>query len=94
MAKELEVYEFCEQRWDYYEKRDNGYYPSKHDKLVFNEASEKFQLSVKEVERAFNKIAKLKADMEIGNMTKEQMKEKFKEILEGNKETPWGALKK
>lgn len=90
MSKDFEIYTFCESRWNYYEKRDKGYFPSKHDSLVFEEASRHFNISLEEVEKSFNKIAKLKADQEVKNMTKKQMVDTFENILRNNKETPWG----
>lgn len=88
--KELEIYNYCEERWDYYEKRDGGYYPSKHDNTVLNEAANKFNITSKEAERAYSKISSEKANKMVKGLSKKQIVAKTEEIVRGNKETPWG----
>lgn len=87
---DLEVYNYCEKRWDYYEERDGGYYPSKHDNLVFLDAKEKFNITENEVRNSFNKISKVRANEIVKNMNSEDKKNLLEKIIKNNKETPWG----
>ena len=41
--KDREIFEFCENLYIQLKKQDNGYYPHKHDKLVFQKASEYYR---------------------------------------------------
>ena len=47
--KDREIFEFCENLYIQLKKQDNGYYPHKHDKLVFQKASEYFGICEDEV---------------------------------------------
>lgn len=90
MENDKKIYEFCEKRWDHYERKDNGYYPSKHDSKVLEEAGNEFGITSAEVEKAFNSISAMKANLEVLGLTQEQKLEMARQILKGNKETPWG----
>lgn len=91
--KEIAIHDFCDKRWKFCIDKDGAYYPSKHDKVVLQEAAIEFNITPEEAEQAFQKIAKIKADIEIKGMSKSKMVELFKDIVEGNAETPWGQEK-
>ena len=88
--EKMEIYEACEKRWDVYEKMDGGYYPSKHDELVLKEVAQKYNLDVKKVKEIHDMVSKVKAEIEIKGMSKEQGAKEFEKVLRKNKETPWG----
>ena len=90
---ELSIYNYCRQRWNYYENRDGGYYPSKHDSKVLEETASYFSLSIQEVEDAFNKVDKIKVNEMMKKLTLEQKMQLGVNILEGNAESPWGQEK-
>ena len=92
MIRELEIYNYCENRWDHYEKADKGYYPSKHDKKVLEDASTHFSITVEEAYQSHKLIAKTIADKEMKGLTEEEKVELFEKILRNNKETPWGMF--
>lgn len=87
------VHDFCDSRWEFHINRDGAYLPSKHDKLVLQEAASEFNMTPEEVEKAFQRVAKVKADAEVKGMSKLEMVEMFRSIVEGNAETPWGQEK-
>lgn len=87
------IHDFCDSRWQFYINRDGAYFPSKHDQVVLQEAANEFHITPEEAEQAFQRVAKVKADAEIKGMSKSQMVEMFKDIVEGNAETPWGQEK-
>ncbi|AGK96770.1 hypothetical protein [Clostridium pasteurianum] len=87
---ELKIWEYCENRWDFYKQKDGGYYPSKHDDVVLNEVADKFNISAKEVKCIFNKVSYDKAQDQIKGMTQEQIKNELEKVVRNNKETPWG----
>ena len=87
------IHDFCDSRWKFYVSRDGFYYPSKHDKLVLQEAAQQFNITVEDAEQAFNRVAKAIADTEVKGMSRSQMVDMFKNIVEGNAETPWGQEK-
>lgn len=95
-VNENAVYQFCQSKWDFYQAQDGGYYPSKHDPKVFNDASKKFDITSAEAKKIFNKIdhEHVAAQQDkIDHMSKPQLAEALKKIVEGNAETPWGAQK-
>lgn len=93
---DTDIYNFCDSRWNFYIAKDGSYYPSRHDKVVLQEAAQNFNISTEEAEQAFARVSKEKADAEIKGMSKTQMADLFRQIVEGNAETPWGqeALKR
>lgn len=87
-----EVYQYCQDRWDFYEVKDGGYYPSKHDHRVFEDAAQEFGMTSEAVMKVFDKIDKLHVQQQhIERMSKTQMAQMFDNIVKGNAETPWGA---
>jgi len=57
---DMQIYDYLQQRWDYYEVRDGGYYPEIHDDMVLSQASDKFGMSVKTILDIFTKVDKVK----------------------------------
>ena len=49
--RDREVFEFCEKTFEELKRQDNGYFPHKHDKEVFNRASAQFGIGVEEVDK-------------------------------------------
>ena len=52
--KDRDVFEFCEKLFEKLKKQDNGYFPHRHDKQVFDKAAEHFSISVDEVDRIYD----------------------------------------
>lgn len=87
---DLKIYTYCIERWAFHKRLDKGYFPSKHDKIVLEEASKKFKITVEKVQKTFDRILQLKAKKEVKGMTQNEISEKIKEIVSENQETPWG----
>lgn len=94
--KEREVFEFCEKLFEQLNKQDNGYFPHKHDKIVFDKASEHFNISKDEVGKIYNSYTKLAANLEIMKINrlpkakrKAAMMRKMQDILLNNKDLPF-----
>jgi hypothetical protein len=86
-----QIYMYCKKRWEYYEKKDGAYLPSKHDKRVFEDASKEFGLPESQCEACFDMIDKPLAE----HMVKEAIRngkslELSDEVLGSNGENPWG----
>lgn len=58
--RELEIYNYLQSRWNFYEARDGKYISEKHDDVVVLETAKKFGLSSTEVLKVFNKVDKIK----------------------------------
>ncbi|WPC42925.1 hypothetical protein [Clostridium sp. JS66] len=86
---DLQVYSYCKERWAFYEKLDGGYYPSKHDSVVLEEAAKKFEITPQKADQIYSKVSAAKTSKECKNINKEQMDELLKGIVTKNKETPW-----
>lgn len=88
------IHQFCIDRWDFYEKRDGAYLPSKHDKLVFQDASKAYNIPESECEYWFNEIDKPLADKKVKDaIAKGEFKKLCEEAFCGNGENPWGLEK-
>lgn len=94
--KDRDVFEFCENLYIELKKQDNGYYPHKHDKIVFHKAAEYFAISEDEVDRIYDSYTKLAAKVEmmkINRLPKEKRKaammRKMQDILLHNKDLPY-----
>lgn len=86
------VYQFCQDRWDYYQAKDGGYYPSKHDPKVFEDVSKKFCITTEVAKEIFGKVDKVHVQQQhIEKMSKAELAQMFDKIIKGNAETPWGA---
>ncbi|MFH1894013.1 MAG: hypothetical protein ABIK83_15175 [Candidatus Zixiibacteriota bacterium] len=58
--RDMQVYDYLQEWWDYYEIRDGGYYPEIHDDLVLSQASDKFGMSVETILGIFFRVEKIK----------------------------------
>lgn len=94
--KDREVFEFCENLYIELKKQDNGYYPHRHDKMVFQKAAEHFSISEDEVDRIYDSYTKLAAKVEmmrINRLPKEKRKDammrKMQDIVLHNKDLPF-----
>ena len=65
-----EVFEYCEKLYDILKKEDGGYYPSIHDKLVFDKATNKFRISIEEVNKIYDSYTKLAARLEVARINR------------------------
>jgi len=92
-SKDEIIHDYCDYRWEFHINEDGAYLPSKHDKVVLLEAANEFNISSEEAEQAFQRVAKFKAEAEAEGMSKSEITEMLKNIVEGNAETPWGKEK-
>ena len=75
--KDREVFEFCEKTFEELKRQDNGYFPHKHDKEVFNRASAQFGIGVEEVDKIYDSYKR-----------KAAMMRKMQDIVLNNKDLP------
>lgn len=94
--KDREVFEFCEKKYVELNKQDNGYFPHKHDKIVFDMAAEHFGISKDEVDRIYNSYTKLAAKVEMMKINrlpqakrKTAMMRKLQDIVLNNRDLPF-----
>ena len=79
--------------------KDKGYYPSAHDRIVWESAAAKFSITQEEVSRIYNAFTKKTADIEMKKIKKlpltkqkEAMLEMFSNILKNNRDLPYYEL--
>ena len=60
-----EIVEACQKGFKDLELQDGGYYPSKHDKKVFELVSKEFSITEEEVIRIYDEYTKHAADIEM-----------------------------
>ena len=94
--KDGDVFEFCEKLFEKLKKQDNGYFPHRHDKQVFDKAAEHFSISVDEVDRIYDSYTKLAAKAEMMKINrlpkakrKAAMMRKLQDIVLHNKDLPF-----
>ena len=88
------IYQFCKDRWDYYEQQDGAYLPSKHDKQVLEDASKAFNIPVSACEYWFKKVDKPLAEKKVQQgIARGEYRKLCEEVLVGNGESPWGIQK-
>ena len=94
--KDREVFEFCEKTFEELKRQDNGYFPNKHDKEVFNRASAQFGIGVEEVDKIYDSYTKVAAQLEIMKINrlpkkkrKAAMMRKMQDIVLNNKDLPF-----
>lgn len=63
--RERDVFEYCENLFEKLKKEDGGYYPHKHDRLVFEKTAEHFSISDENVRKIYDSYTKLAAQMEM-----------------------------
>ena len=52
--RERDVFEYCENLFEKLKKEDGGYYPHKHDRLVFEKTAEHFSISDENVRKIYD----------------------------------------
>lgn len=85
------IYNYCIKKWDDLKEKDGGYFPSKHDDVVFEETAKHFNLSVDEVGKIFSEVSKEIADKNVKGLTQEEMLKQIKQIVGDNAESPWAT---
>ncbi len=65
-----DVFDYCEKRFNELNTKDGGYHPLKHDSLVFNDASQTFNISIEEVDKIYDKFNKLAAKIELAKINR------------------------
>lgn len=78
------IYEFIETLYGQLNERDGGYYPNKHDKEVFDEASIKFNMSIDELDKIYYSFGKIAGNLKVKNLNNlsDNLREKeFEESL-------------
>ena len=56
----MDIYNYLQARWDYYERRDGEYISPEHDRLAFSDACKKFGITEKTVHSIFVKCDRKK----------------------------------
>ena len=94
--KERDIFEYCERFYNQSHQQDNGYFPNKHDKLVFQEAAKKYGIGEKDVEKLYDSYTKLEAKAEMMRINrlpkakrKAAMMRKMQDIMLNNKDLPF-----
>lgn len=94
--KDRDVFEFCEKLFEQLKKQDNGYFPHRHDKQVFDKAAEHFSINIDEVDRIYGSYTKLAAKVEMMKINrlpkakrKAAMMRKMQDIMLNNKDLPF-----
>lgn len=97
--KDKDVFDFCEKRYKELANADNGYHPSKHDKIVFVDASQRFDLPIEDVYKIYDRLTKLVGKIEVAkinrlpkNKQKNATMNKMKEIIINNHDLPYYEL--
>jgi len=92
------IYEYVENLYDDLKMKDGGYFPSKHDKVVFESAANEFDITKEEAEKIYNSFSKVakKLEFKLNRLPKKQRQEKREEILsnilKNNKDLPFGEV--
>ena len=63
--RERDVFEYCENLFEKLKKDDGGYYPHKHDRMVFEQTAEHFSISEENVRKIYDSYTKLAAQIEM-----------------------------
>lgn len=94
--KDRDVFEFCENLYIELNNQDKGYYPHKHDTIVFQKAAQRFSISEDEAYRIYDSYTKLAAKVEMMKIKrlpkrkrKAAMMRKMQDIVLNNKDLPF-----
>lgn len=94
--EQSKIVEACQKHFRDLEIQDDGYYPSKHDKKVFESVANEFDITEEEVLRIYDEYTKHAADVEIQKIKKlppairkKVMVDKFSDILRNNRDLPY-----
>lgn len=85
------IYNYCIKKWDELKEKDEGYFPSKHDDVVFEDAAKHFNLTEDEVNKIFSEVSKEIADKNVKGLTQEEKLQQLKQIVRDNAENPWAT---
>lgn len=90
------IFEYCQNVFEELDKRDSGYYPSKHDKEAFKRTADHFSISEKEVDRIYDEYTKIAANIEIKKikkipekLRKDYLLKRASDIMINNKDLPF-----
>ncbi len=59
-AEEENIWKYCRDRWDYYDRLEGGYSGDKYTENVFQDAGDKYGISASKAESIWNKVEKAK----------------------------------
>lgn len=62
--RDLEIFNYFQSRWDFYESRDGEYIAETHDNIVLSETAKKFGISKDKAHIVFSKVNKIKLGLE------------------------------
>jgi len=93
------VYEYCELLYEELNKNDSGYYPSKHDGIVFQQAAAHFNISEEKVHEIYREHSKLAVDIEMNKISKlppaikqKIIKNRARNIMLNNRDLPFHKI--
>jgi hypothetical protein len=94
--EESAVFEYCQKLFDDFEARDGGYYPSRHDKDVYTQASAYFSISEIDISRIFDVYSRQAAEIEMQRINKlpspirkKAIEKRARDIMLNNKDLPF-----
>lgn len=93
------VYEYIESMYDELEKFDGGYYPSKHDKQVFELAAKKFDIEADKAESIYQGYQEIVGQKLVSRLNRLPMKQRVKKhnemlsnIVKNNRDLPFAEI--
>ncbi|TCT17126.1 hypothetical protein EDC18_101424 [Natranaerovirga pectinivora] len=93
------VYQFVENKYDELKDKDGKYYPSLHDKLVFELAAEEFSITPLEAEKKYSEYSKVEAQLVVKKLNrlpkalkKKREMEMLTNIVKNNGDLPYADL--
>lgn len=94
--RDKDVFEFCEKLYNQLRQQDGGYFPHKHDKIVFQTAAEQFSIDETSAKKIFDSYTKLAAKAEIMKINrlpkakrKAALMRRMQDIMLDNKDLPF-----
>lgn len=95
-VEDTEVFEYTESEFERLKQEDEGYYPSKHDKIAFEKTASFYGISVEEVGRIYDVYSQKAANIMVSKLNKlpskvrrEQMLEHMSNIMRENRDLPF-----
>lgn len=99
MTYNKKLYDFCERHYAEWQSVDGGYYPSKHDKIVFEAAAKEFGVSASEAYETYHTERQFAVDKYLKRINKlpaplrtRVLHEVASNILKANKDNPFSRL--
>ncbi len=59
--RDVEMYDYMQARWKFYESRDGFYSQETHDEMVLQDAARRYGISVNEADQRYMKVAMIKS---------------------------------